>query len=311
MIRIYGIPTLAAVIFIASSGCGDSATSFRSVPGNGDNQPSGNAAANADATAEQPAGATDGSPEGSNGNDADAGATTVVLGPEGAASEVPDSSVMTVSIDGGSGSDPSATDIEPSGTDTAANTDPSSTGTEVVGTTPATDSAASTTTANTSTESYEPVVTLDDNKYRSKVSGDCAALSDAPITKIKVVSAKNTGAITVKSDEILLIHASGNKPIVKIKTANGENAKVKGICIFAAGNQTKVEAVFGINVGIFSYVGTGNMSIGSVTVNENVAIDLIKVRLRGNQAKLTVSGEGNYQCGTPDLGGHGSQFNCK
>ncbi len=158
--------------------------------------------------------------------------------------------------------------------------------------------------------STNPSTPSDPSILSEKVKFECTGRTDVSAQKIKVVSSKNSGPVTVRADQYLFIHATGNRPLVKLNTENAENTKIRGICIFASGNQARIEANIGINVDSFSYFGTGNKSSGAVNVSESVSIGSLKVKLRGNQAKLTISGSGTYDCGSTNFAGNKTSFVC-
>jgi hypothetical protein len=163
----------------------------------------------------------------------------------------------------------------------------------------------------TATESStNPSIQADPSIVSEKVIFECTGRKDVSAQKIKVVSSKNSGLVTVRADQYLFIHATGNRPYVKLNTENAENTKIRGICIFASGNQARIEANIGINVDAFSYFGTGNKSSGVVNVSESVSIGSLKVKLRGNQAKLTISGPGTFDCGSSNFAGNKPSFVC-
>lgn len=309
--------SLVAASTIWLAGCGNADMTFREVPGerqqagaNGEANPE---SGSADQTGVTPAGE---SQEGANGSGS--GPTQVVV--QGGSGEQP--TVISVDVQDGASqvaAEETGETIAGDG-DSAASTPEATTGEENV---PSSDSVAagSESDEDSDYESEESGHGKKDNKKKDKQSDHvssgshsdksfCAEKHGVGLEKVKVLGAEKS--IVLQGDELLMIRVSGNKSSVKISTQAVEGAPaVRGICVFAAGNQSVVSADLKINVGSLAYFGTGNQSKGHVSIGEEYELGKLMVSLRGNQAALKIDGEGKFECGTPELKGNGPVFECK
>ncbi len=115
-------------------------------------------------------------------------------------------------------------------------------------------------------------------------------------SRVVVVGNKVDRALAITSNTIVAIKITGNQGRMDLNLASHGDLQVKGICVFAAGNQARFNAKLGGTVGKMVYYGRGNRSQGNVTVAAGGAIESIYVDLAGNQSAFNISGDGDYTC---------------
>jgi hypothetical protein len=310
--------SLVAASAIWLAGCGNADMTFREVPGNqsaGANAEANPESGSADQTGVTPAGE---SQEGTNG--CASGPTQVVV--QGGTGEQP--TVISVDVQDGASQVAGEENGETMGSDgdvAETGQEPAVEGSE--GGMPASDgiAAESGSDDDEDCDKEESGHGKKDGKKKDH-HGDhvatgsesakafCAEKHGTTLDNVKVIGSEKS--IVLQGDELLMIRVSGNKSSVRISTQAGEGAPaVRGICVFAAGNQTVVSADLNINVGSLAYFGTGNQSKGHISVGEEYELGKLAVSLRGNQASFKIDGEGKYECGAPELKGNGPVFTCK
>ncbi len=139
----------------------------------------------------------------------------------------------------------------------------------------------------------------------------CADILGVPLSRVHLVSREQD--VSVQQGGVIAVKLTGNKSRLNLKLeGNGDGAKVKGVCLFLAGNQSTANVkIGGLEVESLVYVGRGNQSQGTVQVNDSGSIGKIAGDLAGNQAKLTVSGEGQHPCDGVRTRGNGTAFVCQ
>ncbi|MEZ4741935.1 MAG: hypothetical protein R3B45_05730 [Bdellovibrionota bacterium] len=139
----------------------------------------------------------------------------------------------------------------------------------------------------------------------------CAVIQQVGASYVHVIGGKNQEAIKLNS--VIAVKVSGNHGKLDLDiNGNGGQDSIKGICIFVTGNQGSATLnLDGIYVESLTYIGRGNKSEGKVVVSSDAGLGRVYADLRGNQAKLSVSGDGSYNCGTALVKGHSSSYTCE
>lgn len=138
----------------------------------------------------------------------------------------------------------------------------------------------------------------------------CAEILGVPVTQVHLVSQESD--ITVQQNGVIAVKLTGNKSRLNLNLAGtAEGAKVKGVCLFLAGNQSTADVKVGLEVGTLVYVGRGNQSQGTVTVAEAGVIQKLAGDLSGNQSRLSITGAGDHPCEKVRTRGNDSSFVCQ
>lgn len=193
------------------------------------------------------------------------------------------------------------------GTTTTTTTGKSNKGSNSSDSTADNDGAPGTSTGTTTPPAGDKVVGC---PSRSEAKA-CADILGVPLSRVHLVSREQD--VSVQQGGVIAVKLTGNKSRLNLKLeGNGDGAKVKGVCLFLAGNQSTANVkIGGLEVESLVYVGRGNQSQGTVQVNGTGSIGKIAGDLAGNQAKLTVSGEGQHPCDGVRTRGNGTAFVCQ
>jgi hypothetical protein len=86
------------------------------------------------------------------------------------------------------------------------------------------------------------------------------------------------------------------------KLDESERPRFAGVCFFLAGTQSSAKiAIDGFTLGKFGFIARGNDAAGELDVMADAAVDDVFVDIGRNDASLTITGEGSFEC--PDVDG--------
>ncbi len=142
---------------------------------------------------------------------------------------------------------------------------------------------------------------------------DCARRHGVGRDRIMVVSSTTAMQIT-GDDRVVAIKLVGNQSRLDLVIAAQNpraGGRLAGLCIFLAGNQSRIEVDARIDIGMLYYKGRGNLSAGLFRVAAGATLDTLDVDLAGNQASLDLLGDGDHPCDDVRLKGHATRFGCK
>jgi hypothetical protein len=140
----------------------------------------------------------------------------------------------------------------------------------------------------------------------------CLKLESADHESLRVIGSKNSEL--VKSTDVTAVKLTGNHASLEVNFEGSEERDtIAGLCIFAAGNQAKVDVnLTGMKLGRLVYVGRGNQP--SVTVHIDKSSELAKVYadLRGNNSTLSVQVDkgGKFDCAAAYVHSKKGTFSC-
>jgi hypothetical protein len=137
----------------------------------------------------------------------------------------------------------------------------------------------------------------------------CATLNGVSAESIKL--AGNQTQISVSSASVVAVKLTGNESRLSLEIKGSAKSRIGAICIFLAGNQTDALIQNHIQIGRLVYVGRGNQSHTEFLTVEGASLQDVIGDLAGNQAGLSISGEGEFSCGHVRLKGRSSSYECR
>ena len=143
----------------------------------------------------------------------------------------------------------------------------------------------------------------DDAEIRS-----CMALTGASAADIVRVSGNET-SVTLKSSSVVAVRVTGNQNQVNLNFAKASGT-IRGICVFASGNQSRVTATIGMTVERVVFVARGNQCKGEFNVLTSGKVNSQVVDIAGNGSTFTISGDGEYSASSAVVRGNSGGFIC-
>lgn len=144
---------------------------------------------------------------------------------------------------------------------------------------------------------------LDDDESKA-----CSNLLGVDVKRIHIAKG---GPVAIDTDQALAIKVTGDEQEVSVTVNSTSKDPLPGICVFMAGNQSKIHIDAKSDVKKIYYVGRGNKSCGAVTVEKGATVSTVHSDLAGNQSSLKVSGDGMFSCESDKLRGHDPNLICK
>ena len=94
---------------------------------------------------------------------------------------------------------------------------------------------------------------------------------------------------------------------------NNSSSNLKGICVFAAGNQSRVNLNIGANLQGLVYYGVGNGTSGSAVIDEDSgSLNNLLVNLKGNDNSFGIVTNGVFNCSKSFINKNGKGlFSCR
>jgi hypothetical protein len=137
----------------------------------------------------------------------------------------------------------------------------------------------------------------------------CAELNGVKADSIRLVG--NQTQLKISSASVIAIKLTGNQSTLSLELRGPAPTKIAGICVFLAGNESDALIVNHIQVGRLIYVGRGNQSHTEFLTIAGASLGDVVGDLSGNQAGLSISGDGEYNCGNVRLKGRSSTYACQ
>jgi hypothetical protein len=97
-------------------------------------------------------------------------------------------------------------------------------------------------------------------------------------------------SVNVEADKPLAVKVSGDQAKIHLDIGDQSTVSLKGLCLFATGNQSVIDVSVRGGVERIAYIGRGNHSLGEVTVAESGSVGAFRADLRGNAPNLRVHG---------------------
>lgn len=136
--------------------------------------------------------------------------------------------------------------------------------------------------------------------------GECSKFLDAEVESITVAS--NQPKVTIHAREgVAALRITGNQSSVDLRI---EGSGGKGVCVFLAGNRSRLTAVVSTTLEKVLVVARGNNAVADFTVEKDAEIKLLQADLAGSHPTLNIRGEGSYPCATVVEHGNSPTLNC-
>lgn len=104
----------------------------------------------------------------------------------------------------------------------------------------------------------------------------------------------------------LVAKVTGNQNRLNLNIS-GEG-KIPGVCVFLAGNKNELHLKTQLSLANILLISRGNQSKAYIQVEKGSSVDSINWDARGNQASLSIQGEGDYPC---PVSGFQGQLSCE
>jgi len=143
----------------------------------------------------------------------------------------------------------------------------------------------------------------DDAEIRS-----CMALTGASASDIVRVNGNET-SVSLKSSSVVAVRVTGNQSQVNLNFAK-TSGTIRGICVFASGNQSQVTATIGMTVERVVFVTRGNQCKGNFNVLSTGKVISQVVDIAGNDSTFTIAGDGQYSASSAIVRGNSGGFIC-
>ena len=145
-----------------------------------------------------------------------------------------------------------------------------------------------------------PIAEISDTEIEA-----CSKFFGKKVTGITVSGKKKS--VNVQPDHLIAVKLSGNKNSINllltsedfpIEDSDTEKSyDLEGICIIASGNQVTTNLVLnGLRVKSVYYQASGNQPSAFIEIKEGAEISTLSSEMKGNSAKLTITGDGIYDC---------------
>jgi hypothetical protein len=136
--------------------------------------------------------------------------------------------------------------------------------------------------------------------------GKCIKKFGANVVNVKISGNKTATNLTKES--AMAIKMSGNLNTFNLNLSSAAaDAKVKGICLFITGNQSKAVLKLGLLVEEIYIIARGNQANVDIEVLKAGELGLLSTDMKGNDPAIHLHGEGKFTCEEPQSEAKGKQ----
>ena len=107
-----------------------------------------------------------------------------------------------------------------------------------------------------------------------------------------------------------MVKVTGNHNTADLDLSKASGS-LKGICVFASGNQSTFSARIGVKCGRLVYISRGNQSHGDIHVGAGGSIESQVVDIGGHEGRLDIFGEGDYSEDDAVVRGSSDGYSCQ
>jgi hypothetical protein len=142
----------------------------------------------------------------------------------------------------------------------------------------------------------------------------CAAHFGVSSQKVVVAGNQTTESRNIDDASIVAVKLTGNKTELNllIQSLNGNNA-MQGLCIFLAGNQTRVQVALETHLRGLVVYARGNQASAQINLGSSGSLGALYADLKGNEPQIAVQTNGQFACDSSIVKtkGNGGSYTCQ
>lgn len=136
----------------------------------------------------------------------------------------------------------------------------------------------------------------------------CGAIMGVDQSQIVHLSG-NMPSLTIRAASVISVKITGHQSALNLDLSKASGA-IAGICLFAAGDQPKIDVALGLTVGRFVYVARGNQASLNLHLETSGDIKSSVFDAKGSGPTMSITGASDQMCSAATVLSDRSQFSC-